>query len=104
MLIINEQLENDILTIDEGIDHIDKHEVFMNYDALLETIKEKNQQVRERINEIDSKFAEMYDDLNTMYANRKKKQEKEEEKKKDEENIEKPIEDKDNEDSIIENN
>ena len=104
MLIINEQLENDILTIDEGIDHLDKHEVFMNYDALLETIKEKNQQVRERINEIDSKFAEMYDDLNTMYANRKKKQEKEEEKKKDEENIEKPIEDKDNEDSIIENN
>ena len=46
----------------------------------------------------------MYDDLNTMYANRKKKQEKEGEKKKDEENIEKPIEDKDNEDSIIENN
>ena len=104
MLIINEQLENDILTIDEGIDHLDKHEVFMNYDALLETIKEKNQQVRERINEIDSKFAEMYDELNTMYANRKTKQEKEEEKKKDEENIEKPIEDKDNEDSIIENN
>ena len=104
MLIINEQLENDILTIDEGIDHLDKHEVFMDYDALLGTIKEKNQQVRERINEIDSKFAEMYDDLNTMYANRKKKQEKEEEKKKDEENIEKPIEDKDNEDSIIENN
>ena len=50
MLIINEQLENDILTIDEGIDHLDKHEVFMNYDALLGTIKEKNQQVRERIN------------------------------------------------------
>ena len=83
---------------------IGMYEVFMNYDALLETIKEKNQQVRERINEIDSKFAEMYDDLNTMYVNRKKKQEKEEEKKKDEENIEKPIEDKDNEDSIIENN
>ena len=105
MLIINEQLENDILTIDEGIDHLNKHEEFMNYDELLETIQEKNRQVRERINEIDSKFAEMYDDLNDIYANKKKKEpEKEEEKK--EENIEKQIEDnKDNEeDSVIDNN
>ena len=102
MLIINEQLENDILTIDEGIDHLDKHEEFMNYDEFLETIKEKNRQVRERINEVDSKFAEMYDDLNTIYANSKKKQEEKKEEKK-EENIEKVIEDKE-EDSVIENN
>ena len=107
MLIINEQLENDILTIEEGIDHLNKHEEFMNYDELLETIKEKNKQVREKINEVDSKFAEMYDDLNEIYANKKKKVKEEEKKedKKDEDNMEKHIEDKDFEDdNVIENN
>ena len=105
MLIINEQLENDILTIEEGIDHLNKHEEFMNYDELLETIKEKNKQVREKINEVDSKFAEMYDDLNEIYANKKKKEKEKKEDKKDEDNMEKHIEDKDFEDdNVIENN
>lgn len=91
MVIINEQLEKDIINIQEAIDHLDKHDKFMNYDELLENIKVKNDLVRAKIKEIDSNFAEMYQDLNEMYR-KKNIEEMEEEKGEEKEKEETPAE------------
>ena len=66
----------------------------MNYDELLENIKVKNDLVRAKIKEVDSNFAEMYQDLNEMYRKKnieEMEDEKEEEKEKEETPAEKEI-------------
>ena len=69
MLNISEELDNDIIQIDDAIQHLKKHEKYMNYEKLIKDIKEKNIEIRKQINDLDSNFIKVYHDLKEINDN-----------------------------------
>ena len=79
MSVINEQIEKDVIDIDLAIKRLEEHEAFMNYDKLLNEIGNKNQQMKNMIQDMDDNFVEIYNDLGTMYKHVVNKDDKENE-------------------------
>ena len=69
MLNICENLDHDILSIDEAIEHLIKHENAMKYDNLIENIEEKNNYVKEKAKKLDEEFLKLYNDLKKINLN-----------------------------------
>jgi hypothetical protein len=79
MSVINEQIEKDVIDIDLAIKRLEEHEAFMNYDKLLNEIGNKNQQMKNMIQDMDDNFVEIYNDLGRMYKHVVNKDDKENE-------------------------
>ncbi len=69
MLNICENLDRDILSIDEAIEHLIKHENLMKYDNLIKNIEEKNNYVKEKAKKLDEEFLKLYNDLKKINLN-----------------------------------
>ena len=69
MLNISEELENDIIQINKAIQHLKIHEKYMNYEKVIQDIKQKNVEVRKEIKELDTNFCKIYNDLKEINGN-----------------------------------
>ena len=69
ILNICEELENDIIQIDQAIDHLKKHDEVMKYENLIQNITQKNIMVREKVKKLDEDFMKLYNDLKQVNAN-----------------------------------
>jgi hypothetical protein len=65
---------------------LEEHEAFMNYDKLLNEIGNKNQQMKNMIQDMDDNFVEIYNDLGMMYKHVVNKDDKENEHENENEN------------------
>ncbi len=69
MLNICEELENDIIQIDNAIEHLQKHDQIMKYETLIQNITQKNMMIKKRTQKLDEDFIKLYNDLKQINVN-----------------------------------
>ena len=69
MLHLCENLEQDILQIEEAIEHLKKHEKYMKYDILIDNIKKKNKSIQIKSQALDNNFVKINMDLKDVNMN-----------------------------------
>ena len=69
MLNLCENLDQDILQIEEAIEHLKKHEKYMKYDNLIENIEKKNQLIKLQSDALDNDFIKLNMDLKNVNMN-----------------------------------
>ena len=69
MLNVCENLDQDILQIEEAIEHLKKHEKYMKYDNLIENIENKNKLIKLKCEALDENFLKLNNDLKNVNMN-----------------------------------
>ena len=69
MLNIAEELDKDIININDAIEHLEKHDKYMNYDNLIKNTSEKNESIKLKVKELDENFLKIQKDLKSINEN-----------------------------------